>query len=340
MSELTVLIVTNRAPRHQEILKSAAPEGLAITTLEAPSREEILAHLPSADVLISERSGKVDAEMIAAGKRLKLIQRLGRMVYDIDLDAARAAGVPVCRFPLRGCSMVAEHALMQILNLIKTFRESSAILHEDCDWGQEPRKCDENYFAYNWTDRRGIGSLAGSTVGILGFGEIGIELAHRLRACDSEVLYNKRTPLPASVEEEFNVAFSDLETIKARADVLVSLLPHGPGMGECIDSAFIAGMKEGAYLVSTGASTILNEADVARAYAQGRLAGVATDGWTWEPVPRDNPLLRLARDPMANVVLTPHVAGGVRSNDQAMRRLEWENLRRLMAGEPLVNRVA
>ncbi|AWC26017.1 Putative 2-hydroxyacid dehydrogenase (plasmid) [Aminobacter sp. MSH1] len=340
MSNLKVLFATFRAPRHQKIAMEAAPEGLDITMCEAPSRAELLEQLPLADVFISERSGLIDADMLAAGRRLRLVQRLGRMTHDIDADAARKAGIPVCRWPLRGCSMVAEHAMMQVLSLVKASREAEHALVATPDWGTPPKKCDENHFAYNWTERRKIRSLAGATVGILGFGEIGAELAVRLRAFDCEVLYNKRSRLPAAVEAEFGVEYADIDSIRARSDVLCILLPHGEGIGEMIDHAFIEQMKPGAYLVSTGASTVLNEADVAAAYRVGILSGVATDGWTWEPVPRDNPLLRLADDPQANVVFTPHIAGGVRSNDRSMRELEWENIRRLMDGRELRHRVA
>src|SRR5690606_1467938 len=123
------------------------------------------------------------------------IQRLGRMTQDIDLDAARAAGIPVCNWPLRSCAMVAEHMMMQILSLAKRYRDGESTLLQAGEGGT-PRKCDGNYFAINWTGRQGIRRLADCTVGIMGFGEVGCELAVRLQPFGCRVLYNKRRPLP------------------------------------------------------------------------------------------------------------------------------------------------
>ncbi|MGO4836854.1 NAD(P)-dependent oxidoreductase, partial [Rhizobiaceae sp. 2RAB30] len=207
------------------------------------------------------------------------------------------------------------------------------------DW-PEPRKCDENYFAYNWTARRGMRTLADSTIGIVGLGEIGADLARRLQEFGCEVLYHKRNRLPEAVETELSVSYADLDTIRARSDFLCLLVPHGPGAGESIGRAFIEKMKAGAFLVSTGASTVLNEADVAEAVLKGRLAGVASDGFVFEPAPLDSPLLALARDhPEANVILSPHIAGGLASNDIAARAREFENVRRLNDGRPLLHRL-
>ena len=78
-------------------------------------QQQIIDLLPGKEFLISERTGEIDAEIIAAGKELRLIQRLGSQTWDIDVQAARKAGIPVCYLPVRGCIMVAEHMLLQML---------------------------------------------------------------------------------------------------------------------------------------------------------------------------------------------------------------------------------
>jgi lactate dehydrogenase-like 2-hydroxyacid dehydrogenase len=206
-------------------------------------------------------------------------------------------------------------------------------------WGA-PAKCDENYFAYNWTGRTGMRMLADATVGIVGLGEIGADVARRLRPFGCEVLYHKRSRLPKDVEDELSIAYADLDTIRAKSDFLCLLMPHGPGMGESVNRDYIAAMKPGAFLISTGASTVLDEADVADAVRSGRLAGLASDGFVYEPAPLDSPLLKLARElPQANVILSPHIAGGVASNNVEARRREFENICRLNDGRPLLNRL-
>lgn len=334
---MKALFLTSRAPRHQQIALQAAPDFLQVTLLESPDHATILSHMADVEVLISERSGSIDADIIQAGPKLRLIQRLGQFTHDIDLKAAKAAGVAVCHMPLLVSTLVSEHVMMQILALAKTYREAAHIMLQRGDWAA-PRKCDENYFAYNWTGRSGMRTLAESTVGIIGFGEIGADVARRLRAFGARVLYYKRSRLPAELEAKLSVEYADLDQIRAESDFLCLLQPHGPGAGESIGRDFIAKMKRNAFLISTGASTVLKEADVAAAVLSGQLAGLACDGYVHEPAPFDSPLLTLAREhSQANVILSPHIAGGVASNDVAARSREFENVRRLKDGRPLLH---
>ena len=196
----TLLFLTARSERHQQMARQAAPPEIEeIRFLREPSKGEILAHIGETDFLITERAGVIDGEIIAAGSRLRLIQRLGRLTHDIDLEAARAAGVAVCHFPLPGAVAVAEHLVWQILALLRRAHDGEAVAQSAGEWGAS-RRTDENVFATNWSRRTGVRGLAGLTVGILGFGEIGVELARRLNAFDCRLLYHKRTPLPPQVE--------------------------------------------------------------------------------------------------------------------------------------------
>ncbi len=336
---MKALFVTSRAPRHQKIALEAAPDFLDVTLLDSPDRDTILANIGDAEVLISERSGVIDAGIIKAGRKLRLVQRLGCFTHDIDAGAVQKAGAALCFFPLLVSTLVSEHVVMQILALAKTYREAAHVMQQPGAWA-EPQKCDENYFAYNWTGRAGMRTLADSTVGIVGFGEIGADVARRLQGFGCKVLYYKRNRLPEGVEAELGVTYAGLDHIRADSDFLCLLTPHSAGAGQSIDRAYIEKMKPGAYLISTGASTVLKEADVADAVLSGRLAGMAADGFVYEPAPLDSPLLRLAKaHPQANVILSPHIAGGVASNDVAARAREFENIRRLKNGQPLLHRL-
>ena len=339
MAAVRTLFVTYRQTIHQQLVREAAPPGLELTMLTSPTKDDVLAALDDKEILVSERAGAVDADHLAAGPNLRLIQRLGSQVHDIDLDFAEAAGVAVCYWPLGGCTMVAEHALMQILGLARRFREGSEVVIEAAPWGTGPRPTDANTFNSNWSGREDVRHIHGTTIGVIGFGEIGTELAIRLRSFGCRVLYNRRHRLPATAEERLRVEYASVEQLAAESDTVVSLLPHSDGTEGSIDAGFIGRMKPGAMLVSTGASTILDEDAVAEAYRSGRLGGVATDGYRWEPVRPDNPLVILARDRSANVVLTPHSAQGDRKLDADARRVEWTNVVNLMEGRPLEHRL-
>lgn len=342
MKKLQVLFSTSREAIHQQTALQAAPAEVDVELCFRATPEELAQRLPAFDVLVTERLGVVNAAAIFAGRRLKLIQRLGRMTQDIDLAAARAAGIPVCNWPLHSCAMVAEHVMMQVLSLAKRFRDcESALLHPTpCE--QVPRKCDDNYFAINWTGRQNVRRMADCTVGIVGMGEVGCELAIRLKPFGCRILYHKRTPLPDEANEQYGIRYADLDEIRAASDFLCLLLPHIPGDAPPVDEGFLSGMKDGACLISAGASSTLDEAAVARAFRHGKLSGVATDGWAWEPTLPDNPLLRLAsEDSGANLAFSPHTAGGSLSPEEIRRNRwqQWSNVRNLVAGAPLLNRV-
>lgn len=339
----TVLFLTDRGEWHQgEALKAAPPE-LAVTILRQPPKEEIVRLLPIMEFLITERAGIIDADMIAAGKRLRLIQRLGSLTHDIDLDAARAAGVPVSAWPVWVAIMVAEHMVLQMLVMAKHAVEAAAVASEADYWGRPSRRTDEDTFAYDWSERQGIASIYGRTVGILGFGEIGAELARRLKGfCPAQVLYHKRTRLPEQAEQELGIRYSSMEALAAQSDFLCMLLPYCRETDMLIDKDFLAAMKAGAFLVSCGSGSIIDEAALAQAIEDEQLGGAALDTYEWEPIRGDNPLVPLARDPTMNVLLTPHTAAGSRidaASDQT-RQADYINLVRVLRGQDPLHRVA
>lgn len=308
--------------------------------LVSPSDAEIIDAVAGAEFLVSERSRVIDAPIIEAGTRLRLIQRLGLQVHDIDLDTAHRTGVPVCRWPLPQCAMVAEHVVMQLMALLKRTREAAQVVAEASDeWGP-PLRCDANTFGIDWSRMQGVRQLRDCTVGIVGLGEIGTELALRLNSFGCEVLYHRRNRLPDWAEAQLQTAYAQLDELLDRSDVVVLLLPHATETAGIADAQFLSRLQPGSLLINAGASTLLDEEAVARAYRTGHLGGVATDGFAWEPVRPDNPLVALAADPGANVVLTPHSAQAGLVIDVAVRRAEYTNLVAVTEGRPLLNQVA
>ncbi|MBI3959037.1 MAG: hypothetical protein HY328_09530 [Chloroflexi bacterium] len=341
----TLLFLTARSERHQQMAREAAPPEIErIHFLREPSKAEILDAIGDADFLISERAGVIDGEIIRAGRRLRLIQRLGSLSHDIDLDAAKSAGVPVCDYPLPGAIAVAEHTIWQILALLRRAHDGEAAIlppspgtGEGTGVGVPSRRTDENIFATNWSRRTGVRSLNGLTVGILGFGEIGVETVRRLSAFGCRLLYHKRSRLPEKVEEVLGIGYWDAAALYAQSHILCNLLPYSPATDGLLGAAVFAQMQPGSYLVNCGSGSVIDESALAAALLSGHLAGAALDTFEWEPIRPDNPLLPLARDPTRNVVLTPHTAFLGGAGD---RREEYANIRRLLASEPLRKRVA
>jgi len=335
-----VLFLTQRGLRHQQAAIDAAPPELDILMRREPSQEEVLALLPEVEFLISERAGIINAAMFEAGRNLRLVQRLGRQTWDIDLEAAKQANVPVCCQPIAGCQQVAEHMILQALALIKHLREVVRIAEKaGQQWGK-PRECTEDYFAYNWSNRENIDGLFGKTMGILGFGEIGLELARRLRAFDCEVLYHKRNRLPAEAEQSLEITFANLETLQKQTDVLFNLLPDFAETRHLLDTGFFETCKQGLYLVHAGGGTTIHAESVVHALRSGQLAGASLDTFNWEPIRSDDPLVMLAKEKTTNLILTPHVAGGTQTDQAYQRAFDYKNLIALISGQELQNRVA
>jgi len=340
MDRHATLFITHRGLTHQQAALDAAPPELDITMIRDPSKDQIMSLLPGKEIMISERSGVIDGDIIRAGKDLRIIQRLGAQTWDIDVDAARDASVMVCYQPVYLCIMVAEHMVLQILGLAKRLREMMDIAESAGDWGIEPQKSTEDYFAYNWSGRKDILGLHRSTVGIVGFGEIGAELARMLRAFNCTVYYNKRSPIPAQAEREMGIQYAELDDLLARSDYVAMLLPLFAETEKVVNAEFIRKMKKGACLVSAGASGILDEDDLTEAYRSGYLYGVATDTYVWEPIRADNPLRALTENRQANVILTPHTAAGTRAVKAEDRIRDYENLVRFLRGEELQGRLS
>lgn len=339
MTKHKTLFLTQRGLQHQQWAMEGAPAELELIMRRGASREELLALLADAEFLITERTGVIDAEMIAAAPKLRLIQRLGRQTWDIDLDAARNAGVPVCYWPINGCVMVAEHMMLQMLGLLKRVREAMHVTAEAADYGVETKRGDEDTFAYNWSRRGGIGKLTGATVGILGFGEIGLELVEQLQGFHCTVLYHKRTRLPESVEAQLRLEYAAPDAIAARSDIICSLLPY-QGPQEPIDASYFARMKPGTLFVHCGSGATVDEGALLDALRAGHLAGAALDTYTYEPLHPADPLVQAVQDPTLNLILTPHIAvGGITAGGHS-RTQDYDNILALLAGRELRYRIA
>lgn len=336
---LDVLYLCPLGRQQRQWRAEAAPPGLDVVMRRPTelSREELLGLASAAEVIITERSGTIDAGLIAAAPRLRLIQRIGSLTHDIDLEAARARGVAVACRPIRGTIAVAENLMLQIMAVLRRARPLRRVIHTPPEAYRPPRRTTEDVFAFNWSGQTRVALLRGKTVGILGFGEIGAELARYLQSWRVNVLYNKRARLPEAVERELRIAYRADHDVLRESDVVVCLLPYFPETDLWLNAERIALMKRGAYLVEAGSGSVVDERAVAEALRSGHLAGAAFDTYEWEPIRPDNPLLALAgADPDANVFLLPHI-GSCNDGGAGESREFYENAERLLRGEPLVD---
>jgi phosphoglycerate dehydrogenase-like enzyme len=132
------------------------------------------------------------------------------------------------------------------------------------------------------------------------------------------------------VEAELGITYATRKEIIAASDILCVLLPYMTETDLSLNEATFAAMKPGAFVVHCGSGSVIDEEALAAALQSGHLAGAALDTFEWEPLRADNPLVALARDPAANVLLTPHTAA---STLPGGRISDWANIQRVLAGE-------
>jgi len=251
----------------------------------------------------------VTAGIIAHAPKLKLIQKIGTGVNTIDLEAAKARGIAVCNMPGTNSRAVAEMTLALML----------ACLRRLPDLNQKVREPDGWYRAWDLQDH--FGELGGRTVGLVGYGAIPRILRGILEAMDAKVLYWSRSQKNA----EFDVLL--------RTSDIVCL--HLPLTAETKNVVNPLRMKAGAILINTARGGLVDQDSLLRALKGGHLAAAGLDVFAEEPVPPGHPLLGLQ-----NVICAPHVGWLTRETLERSIKAAAENVRRLRAGEPLLNRVA
>jgi phosphoglycerate dehydrogenase-like enzyme len=353
----TVLYLCPLGQQHRDWRMAAAPPDLNVIMRRSTevSREEILSLIPQADALITERVGAIDRGMIEAGKSLKIIQRLGSLYHDIDLEAARERNIPVCTRPIRGVIAVAENMMLMVLGVLRRAMPLQQVVRTEptqfkltLPLGPNnkaqnvpfvPRRTSEDVFAFNWSGQTQVRLLHNKTVGILGFGEIGAELARRLQPWNCRVLYAKRHKLPEFIEKDLRIAYRSQEDILRESDIVVSLLPYFKETDMWLNAHRISTMKRGAFLCHAGSGSVIDEAAVAEAVRSGHLAGASFDTFEWEPIKQDNPLLALANaDPDANVFLLPHI-GSCNDSDMSEFTEFYGNVWNALNSGPIAGRI-
>ena len=281
---------------------------------------ELAVALRSADGILCSVTERFDAGLIgAAGRRAGILANFGVGVNNIDLAAARDAGIVVTNTPGVLTDATADVAMALVLAATRRMSETEAILRRG-EW--------KLWAPTGWL---GMG-LQGKTLGIVGMGRIGQATARRAAlGFGMRIVYFNRSavgPLDFAAE-----ARPSIEAVLAEADV-VSL--HAPGGGEnrgLISAARLAAMNRGAYLVNTARGDLVDEAALAEALASGQLAGAGLDVYAEEPrVPEA--LLRLP-----NVTLLPHIGSATVETRTAMGMLAVDNLIAHFAGTPLPSRV-
>jgi D-3-phosphoglycerate dehydrogenase len=272
----------------------------------ATSSEDDLVELAAdADVIVVRRYFQITRRVIQAAKRLKLIQRMGRMAGNIDLAAAKEAGIPVAILPMGLDMAVAEHAIMFMLALSRMLIKShhSVISGEYERMGLVPTVTTERSgIAECWIPLP-IDALYNKTLGIIGMGDIGIAVAERARGFGMRLLYFKRKRLPEDEECRLGIQYTQFAELLKASDFVSLHVPHTPGTEKMLGGKEFALMKPTAFLINVSRGGVIDEEALCDALKNKVIAGAGLDVFVREPLPKDSPLLKLD-----NVICTPHSA--------------------------------
>ena len=296
----------------------------------AVDEDRIYAAAGHADVIITGQR-PVSAEIIDLARgQCRLIQVVGRAPWAVDLDAAAASAISVSVLPHTGAIAVAEHTMALMLSVIRRVVPGhlGTVGSAYVERGLTPSRTTERDFAYNWLGLGGVRSLHGLTLGLVGLGDIGLEVARRAAAFDMEVVYWRRSRLTEAQERLAEAVYLPLDDLLARSDVVSLHVPHDEVTEGMIDRFAMERMKPGAVLINTARGGLVDEVALATALQGGTLAGAGLDVFVEEPLPRDHPLQRLD-----NVVLSPHVGGAGGPGQKGIATAILENCRRVGAGE-------
>ncbi|MFO0810680.1 MAG: phosphoglycerate dehydrogenase [Gemmataceae bacterium] len=279
-----------------EMLKSA---GLDVDNRPGLKGDDLRAAVKAADAVIVRSATKITAELLADPGKLKAVARAGVGVDTIDVPAATRRGIVVMNTPSGNTVSTAEQTVAMLMALARNVPAADASMK-----------------AGRWDRAKFMGTqLAGKTLGILGVGRIGTEVAKRALGLDMRVLGSDPF-LTAERAGRLGIeAAASLDDMLPRCDFLTVHVPGGDETRDLIGPDRIAKLKPGCRVINCARGGIYNEAALAEALKSGHVAGAAIDVFTAEPPPPDNPLLTAP-----NVVLTPHLGASTLEAQDAVAR--------------------
>jgi len=276
---MKIIVADKISERGLELLRATGWQ------IVSPAAAALPGEIIDADALIVRSATKVTKELLEKAERLRVIGRAGVGVDNIDVDAATHRGILVMNTPGGNSVSVAEHTLALMLALARSVPQANASIH-----------------AGRWEKSSSGTELRGKTLGLIGFGRVGTEVARRARALEMEVLAHDPYVTPAA-GRELEVELVPLDELLRRSDVISLHTSLSSSTEKMIDAAALGKMKRGVRLINCARGELIDEAALADALKSGQVAGAAVDTFAVEP-PKNSPLIGIA-----NLIATPHIAG-------------------------------
>jgi D-3-phosphoglycerate dehydrogenase len=315
MTAKAKVVLTDYVWESLDVEKNTLSGVADLVALQTKKPEEFLQHAADCDALLNTYAGPITAEAMARMPKCRIIARYGIGVDTIDLDAATAAGIIVTNNPTYCIEEVAEHTMALLLACARKVVFYDRLVRGG-RWEVPPGKP--------------MFRLAGSTLGLVGFGNIARQVASRAAAFGMKVLYSD--PFVDEGRFDIPVTAADLNTVLAQSDFVSIHPPLTPATRKLMSDDAFSRMKSSAWLINCARGPIVDTEALVRALDAGRIAGAALDTIDPEPLPNPHPLRN-----RENVIINPHVAW---YSEQAMVGLQAGapgEVRRVLTGEWPIN---
>ncbi len=295
-----------------ELARRIAPSGFELSLVQGGG-PEYEAALPTAEYLVGFVAALVRDELYRAAPRLKLVQVLSAGYDAADLDAARAAGVPLANNGGANSVAVSEHAILLMLAASRQLVRQ----HDDVRSGR-----------WRGNASPDLHEVREKRLGIIGFSNIGKKTARLAQAFGMRVVYHDIRRLTEAEEDALDVRYRLLKELLMESDVVSLHVALNESTRGLIGAGELALMKPSAILVNTSRGPVVDEAALIEALRERRIWGAGLDVYEQEPPAPDNPLFALD-----NVTLSAHLAGPTQESNIARLRNAFDNVARVERGE-------
>jgi phosphoglycerate dehydrogenase-like enzyme len=294
-------------------VQSFLPAGFELIALDRPGQDEVICKAAEADYLLAGGRVRIDANVLNAAPKLKMIQRSGVGLDSLDLEVIRQRGLPLYVNEGVNARSVAEHAVMLMLGTLRKLPEVNSMTHDG-----------------HWVKHEvGIHchSLYGQQVGLIGLGNIGSHVAQILRGFGARTVYYKPHRLPPERERNLEVDYCPLDQLLRTSKVISLHCALNNKTQEIIGQDELAIMKKGAVIINTARGELIDESALIHALQTGKIAGAGLDVFVKEPLVSDHPFLN-----MNKVLLTPHISSITADTFAEMMKKAFFNIALFEAG--------